>query len=68
MLGFLAILSAFPFFFLSAFWLMIFWGIVAPWVGVDTLSYGNSLVATLGLWMALAPLALAVGKMSGKID
>ena len=30
MIGFFVIVSALPFFFLSAFWVMLFWGIVAP--------------------------------------
>ncbi len=68
MLGFAAIISALPFFFLSAFWIMIFWGIVAPWVGVSSLSYMNSLVVNFGLWLGLAPLALSVGKLAGKVD
>ena len=63
MIGCMAILSALPSFFLSAFVIMIFWGIVSPWVGVATLSYWNSLLVTFCLWVALAPLAVSVGKM-----
>ena len=62
MLGFALIMSALPFFFLSAFWVMLFWGIVAPWVDVRTISYMESLAATFGLWLAIAPLALSAGR------
>lgn len=65
MLGVMAILSALPFFFLSAFWVMIFWGIVGSWVDVRTISYLDSLMVTFGLWLALAPLALSVGRVAG---
>ena len=44
---------------------MIFWGIVGPWVDVRTISYVDSLAVTFGLWLALAPLALSVGRMAG---
>ncbi len=40
---------------------MVFWGIVAPWVGIDTLSYVNAMVVTIGAWLAIAPLVGAVG-------
>ena len=65
MLGFAVIVSALPLFFFSAFWVMIFWGIVAPWVDVRTIAYPESLAATMGLWMALAPLAaVSAGKVA----
>ena len=67
MLGFAAIISALPFFFLSAFWVMLFWGIVAPWVDVRTISYAESLTVTFGMWLALAPLSLSIGKLAGKV-
>ncbi len=65
MLGVMAIISGLPFFFLSAFWVMIFWGIVGSWVDVRTISYMDSLMVTFGLWLALAPLALSVGRIAG---
>jgi hypothetical protein len=64
MLGFALILSALPFFFLSAFWVMIFWGVVAPWVDIRTIGYWESTAATFGLWLALAALALSAGRMA----
>lgn len=65
MLGVMAVVSALPFFFLSAFWIMIFWGVVGSWVDVRTISYTDSLAVTFGLWLALVPLALSVGRMAG---
>ena len=62
MLGFALIMSALPFFFLSAFWVMLFWGIVGPWVDVRTIGYMEALAVTFGLWLALAPLALSAGR------
>ncbi len=64
MLGFAVIVSALPLFFFSAFWVMIFWGIVAPWFDVRTIAYPESLAATMGLWMALAPLAVSASKLA----
>ena len=48
-------------FFFSSWIVMVFWGIVAPWVGIDTLSYVNAMVVTIGAWLAIAPLVGAVG-------
>ena len=60
MLGFLTIVSALPLFFLSAFWVMLFWGIIAPWVDIRTISYPESLAVSFGLWLAFAPVVFAV--------
>ena len=43
-------------FFFCSWILMIFWGIIGPDVGVGTLGYAKSMVATIGLWLAVAPL------------
>jgi len=56
-MGYFRILSAIPGFFLSSFFLMLFWGIVSKWFGINTISYVNSMFVTLGLWLAVAPLA-----------
>ena len=66
--GVMAIHSALPLFFLSAFWVMIFWGIVGSWVYARTISYLDSLMVTFGLWLALAPLALSVGRVAGTMS
>ncbi|HTY82261.1 MAG TPA: hypothetical protein VMB24_05720 [Dehalococcoidales bacterium] len=62
-MGFFRILTAIPGFFLSAFFLMLFWGIVAKWISPSayTISYVNAMFVTLGLWLAVAPLAGAGG-------
>jgi uncharacterized membrane protein len=56
-MGYFRILSAIPGFFLSSFFLMLFWGIVSKWFNIATISYVNSMFVTLGLWLAIAPLA-----------
>mgnify|MGYP001035205220 CR=1 FL=1 len=43
-------------FFLCSWILMIFWGIIAPDVGVGTLGYVKSMLATIGLWLVVSPL------------
>jgi hypothetical protein len=49
-------------FFVSAWLLMIFAGIVASDVGIKPFSYTTSMVVTIGLWLVLAP---AVGAIAG---
>ncbi|MFC1994199.1 hypothetical protein ACFLVI_02930 [Chloroflexota bacterium] len=43
-------------FFLSAWFIMIFWGIVSPHVNVRTIDYPLAMVVTIGLWLTAAPL------------
>lgn len=47
-------------FFVSAWLLMIFAGIVADDVGIKPFGYGTSMVVTIGLWLIIAPAAGAV--------
>lgn len=47
-------------FFVSAWLLMIFAGIVADDVGIKPFGYGTSLVLTIGLWLVVAPAAGAI--------
>ncbi|HET9730873.1 MAG TPA: hypothetical protein VFR41_15685 [Acidimicrobiia bacterium] len=47
-------------FFLSAWLLMIFAGIVHTDVGIKAFGYGTSMVATIGLWLVIAPAAGAI--------
>lgn len=58
--NFFKLLSAGPAFFLSAWLLMIFAGIVGTDVGVEPFGYLTAMVATIGLWLAIAPAAGAV--------
>jgi hypothetical protein len=61
MRDFFAILAAGPLFFVSAFLLMIFAGIVASDVGIRPFGYITSMVLTIGLWLTMAP---AIGAIS----
>jgi hypothetical protein len=47
-------------FFVSAWLLMIFAGIVADDVGIKAFGYGTSMVLTIGLWLVIAPAARAI--------
>ncbi len=41
---------------------MIFWGMIAPDVGLDTASYTKAMLATIGLWLVVFPVARKGGK------
>lgn len=56
-MGYFKILAAIPGFFLSAFFLMLLWGIIAPDFGIDTISYVKSMLITITIWITVAPLA-----------
>jgi hypothetical protein len=43
------------FFFVSAWLLMLFAGILADPVGIKPFGYGTALVATIALWLVMAP-------------
>jgi hypothetical protein len=58
-MGYFRIFAAIPGFFLSSFFLMLLWGVIAPKVGLDTISYPMSMLVTITLWLAVAPLAAA---------
>jgi hypothetical protein len=60
-MGYFRILAAIPGFFLSSWFVMLLWGVLAPILSVNTLSYVNSMLLTITLWLAVAPLA-AVGR------
>ena len=60
-MGYFRILAAIPGFFLSSFFLMLLWGVIAPDFDIDTISYVKSMLVTITLWLAVAPLA-AVGR------
>jgi hypothetical protein len=64
-MGYFKILAAIPGFFLSSFILMILWGaVIAPMFDIQTVSYVQSMLITIILWLAIAPLA-AVGVKRG---
>lgn len=60
--GYFRILGAIPGFFLSAFFVMLFWGIIAPDFGIATIGYPKAMLVTIVLWLAVAPLAAVRGK------
>ena len=54
------LVSAGPAFFLSAWVVMIFAGMVGGDVGIHPFGYVTSLLVTIGLWLAIVPAAAAV--------
>lgn len=59
-MGYFRIFAAIPGFFLSSFFLMVLWGaVISPEFGIGTLSYVKSMLITIILWLAIAPLAAA---------
>ena len=61
---FFGIVAAGPAFFVSAWLLMLFAGIVASDVGIRPFGYVTSMVVTIGLWLVLAPAAGAIARTS----
>jgi hypothetical protein len=59
-------LAAGPAFFLSAWLLMIFAGIVAQDAGIRPFGYATSMVVTIGLWLTLAPAIGAIARAGKK--
>ncbi len=56
------LIAAGPMFFVSAWLLMLFAGIVGTDVGIQPFGYVTSMVVTIGLWLTLAP---AIGAVAG---
>jgi hypothetical protein len=61
-MGYFRIFAAIPGFFLSSFILMLLWGVIAPKIGLVSINYVNSMLVTITLWLAVAPLAAAAGR------
>ena len=64
--AFFRLVAAGPLFFISAWLLMIFAGIVAADTGIYPFGYLTSMVVTIGLWLAVAPAIGAVGRDQAK--
>jgi hypothetical protein len=64
MRDFFGILAAGPFFFVSAWVLMIFAGIVDTDVGIRPFGYITSMVVTIALWLTVAPAIGSIARMS----
>jgi hypothetical protein len=63
-MGYFRIMAAIPGFFLSSFFLMLLWGVIAPDFGIATVSYVRAMLVNITLWLAVAPLAVARRKHS----
>jgi hypothetical protein len=57
--GYFTILAAIPGFFLSALFVMLLWGVIAPNFGIESIDYPMAMLITIALWLAVAPLAAA---------
>ena len=60
-MGYFRIMTAIPGFFLSSLFFMLLWDVVAPKLGLPDINYVTSMLVTITLWIAVAPLA-AVGR------
>ncbi len=56
------LVSAGPMFFVSAWLLMLFAGVVDTDVGIRPFGYGTAMVVTIALWLAVAPAIGAVAR------
>jgi hypothetical protein len=62
-MGFFRIMAAIPGFFLSSLFFMLLWDVVAPKIGITAdINYVTSMLITITLWIAIAPLAAVSGK------
>jgi hypothetical protein len=64
--AFFKLIAAGPLFFVSAWLLMLFAGVVATDVGIRPFGYLTAMVVTIALWLTLAPAIGAVGRVPGK--
>jgi hypothetical protein len=61
-MGYFTILAAIPGFFLSSFFFMLLWGVIAPKIGIVDIDYPLAMLLTITLWIAIAPLVAAAKK------
>lgn len=61
-MGYFTILAAIPGFFLSSFFFMLLWGVIAPKIGVADIGYTVAMLITITLWIAVSPLAAATSR------
>ena len=64
--AFFKLIAAGPLFFVSAWLLMVFAGVVGTDVGIRPFGYITSMVVTVALWLTVAPAIGAVGRASRK--
>jgi len=60
--AFFKLLAAGPLFFVSAWILMIFAGVVGADIGILPFGYVTSMVVTIALWLTCAPAIGAIGR------
>ena len=58
-MGYFRILAAIPGFFLSSLFFMLLWDVISPKLGLGDINYVTSMLITITLWIAVAPLAAA---------
>ncbi len=63
---FFGIVAAGPFFFVSAWVLMIFAGVVAADVGIRPFGYITSMIVTVAVWLTVAPAIGAIARTGRK--
>lgn len=61
-MGYFRIFAAIPGFFLSSLFFMLLWDAIAPKLGLVDINYVTSMLITITLWIAVAPLAAAAGR------
>jgi hypothetical protein len=61
-MGYFRIFAAIPGFFLSSFFFMLLWDAISPKLGLGDINYVTSMLITITLWIAIAPLAAVGGK------
>lgn len=61
-MGYFRIFAAIPGFFLSSLFFMLLWDAVAPKLELGDINYVTSMLITITLWIAVAPLAAAAGR------
>ena len=62
-MGYFRIMAAIPGFFLSSFFVMLLWDVVASNMGLTAdINYVTSMLLTFTLWIAVAPLAAVSGR------
>ncbi len=64
MRDFFKLAAAGPMFFVSSWMLMLFAGALAKNVGILPFGYVTSMVATIGLWLTIAPAIGAVARLT----
>ena len=61
-MGYFRIFAAIPGFFLSSLFFMLLWDAVREKLGMGDINYVTSMLITITLWIAVAPLAAAAGR------